>query len=1776
MATVNENPSAAGDAPASSQTTYLMAVGDTFHGILDQKFDEDWIRIELEKGKTYRINLSGRGKGGDEAEDTILKLYDSEGILVAMNDDIDTAKRIYDSELTISVMYTGAYYISASSYTSNPNLDNSGAYTLTVNEAASGATIQGTNAGDRLTGTNSGENIYGLSGNDTLNGRGGDDNLDGGSGNDTLNGGSGADKLVGGSGNDTASWAGSNAGVTARLHAPEPRGGHAQGDSFGGATTFTYRDKGNLVTVTLPDIENLTGSSHDDVLAGDQRANRIAGGSGDDILYGGPGGDSTNRDTMYGDGGNDKVYGGRGDDALYGGGGNDTLQGGPDDDRLYGGSGADKLYGGDDDDFLDGGSGDDILAGGSGEDIFRFSRRGGSDDIADFSTSRSERDLIDLSDFEEIGYMSDLSIKQRGKHTWIDLDEYDGGEIWLLDMDKEDLDDRDFIFYGDNRSAGRDDDDDDDRGGGGGGGGGTNPDPTPPPLTGPAGDDILYGSSGNDRLNGGRGDDVLYGGAGDDTLEGGPGEDSYEGGPGSDTIIVDVEDFFDKQANPVTARTEQDAIDGGQNPGGRENSDTLSFAEWTDTAGNKGVTVHLGNRTVAHDGTTSTGVFTNIEHLIGSKYEDSLTGDGGDNIIEGGPDNDTLSGGDGQDDDNDTVSYKSSNSAVTVTINGSASGGHAAGDTLSNFENIIGSAHADTLTGSSGNNVIEGGGGADVLKGGGGTNTLSYQGSSSGVTVDLTKGTQVDIGGTQTYIINKSSGGHAANDKVVYDTFDNISGSRYGDRLTGDAGANVLKGGAGSDTLNGGAGDDTLEGGPGGDSLYGDEGDDTASYAGASAGVTLDLSSGTSGRGTGGDASGDSFTNIEKFVGSPHDDTFIASSRTDNIDGGEGDSDGIDTVSYARSSGKVEVDLTDTEGQEASSGFDNADNYAKGDTLTGIDNVIGSSHDDKLTGGGGSNTLEGGSGNDTLDGGGGADVLDGGRGNDTLDGGLDDSAADTFIFRSGDGKDIINNFASGDKIDLTAFTNIESVNDLTTASSGGNLRIDLSASQDITIVGKTTVDAGDYIFYERPIRGNDGNNSLTGNDKDNVLIGGKGNDTLDGRKGNDTLYGGDGDDTLRGGDGADTLNGGKGSDLFLVKYYENGSVTINGEGNDENGVAQVAETGDMDTVSYADWVDDNNQTGLTVNLASDTNISGIENVIGSRYEDTITGDGDANVIEGGAEDDALNGGGTSDDENDTVSYKSSNSAVTVTINGSASGGHAAGDTLSNFENIIGSRHADVLTGDDGANVIEGGAGADTLDGKDGTDTLSYQSSSSGVTVDLSKGTQVDIGGTQTYIINKSSGGHAANDKVVYDTFDNISGSRYGDRLTGDAGANVLKGGAGSDTLNGGAGDDTLEGGPGGDSLYGDEGDDTASYAGASAGVTLDLSSGTSGRGTGGDASGDSFTNIEKFVGSPHDDTFIASSRTDNIDGGEGDSDGIDTVSYRNSKAGVTVDLGTAAQSDSATDSYARGDTLTGIDNVTGSNHADTLKGDSDANVINGGKGNDTLTGSGGDDIFKVERGHGKDEITDFSGTNGSDRIDLTAFTEYASVEDLTTRTIGSNTTIDLPSNGEVTLTGVNRALTDEDFIFYRSAINGSSGSNTLKGDRRANEMKAGAGNDQLYGNAGDDKLYGEAGNDTLYGGTDDDKLYGGPGNDVLDGGPGADIFVFEPGNGDDSIMDFRRGTDQIELKGFATADGTALSSISDSISDDDNYTIDLSDYGGGTITILGVTTLETSDYTIVA
>ena len=204
------------------------------------------------------------------------------------------------------------------------------------------------------------------------------------------------------------------------------------------------------------------------------------------------------------------------------------------------------------------------------------------------------------------------------------------------------------------------------------------------------------------------------------------------------------------------------------------------------------------------------------DELQGGLGNDKLSGLGGNDLIQGGVGADELNGGSG----NDTLSYQDSGAKVSVSLLGAASGGDAAGDIISGFENITGSAFADKLSGNGAANVLTGGGGNDTLKGAGGADMLNgnegddtadYKGSTSGVTIDLEAGT--------------GSGGHAEGDTLSL--IENVSGSSNGDTITGNNLVNVLKGQGGNDTLNGAGNTDTLDGGTGNDTLNGGTGHDT-------------------------------------------------------------------------------------------------------------------------------------------------------------------------------------------------------------------------------------------------------------------------------------------------------------------------------------------------------------------------------------------------------------------------------------------------------------------------------------------------------------------------------------------------------------------------------------------------------------------------------------------------------------------------------------------------------------------------------------------------------------------------------------------------------------------------------------------------------------------------------------------------------------------------------------------------------------------------------------
>jgi Ca2+-binding RTX toxin-like protein len=220
---------------------------------------------------------------------------------------------------------------------------------------------------------------------------------------------------------------------------------------------------------------------------------------------------------------------------------------------------------------------------------------------------------------------------------------------------------------------------------------------------------------------------------------------------------------------------------------------------------------------------------------------------------------------------------------------------------------------------------------------------------------------------------------------------ENAIGGSGADTITGNNVANVLEGRGGVDTINGGLGDDTLIGGAGGDILDGGGGNDTASYAGSSVGVTVDLNLVGTAQTSSGDASGDRLTNIENLTGSSQNDTLTGNSGANVLNGGLGDDTliggagadqligggGTDTASYASSGAAVQVNLT-LSGAQTSTGD------ASGDTLTNIANLIGSSFGDTLTGTSGVNTITGGGGDDTINGNGGNDIINAGDGDDTI------------------------------------------------------------------------------------------------------------------------------------------------------------------------------------------------------------------------------------------------------------------------------------------------------------------------------------------------------------------------------------------------------------------------------------------------------------------------------------------------------------------------------------------------------------------------------------------------------------------------------------------------------------------------------------------------------------------------------------------------------------------------------------------------------------------------
>ncbi|HEX8258432.1 MAG TPA: pre-peptidase C-terminal domain-containing protein, partial [Allosphingosinicella sp.] len=487
------------------------------------------------------------------------------------------------------------------------------------------------------------------------------------------------------------------------------------------------------------------------------------------------------------------------------------------------------------------------------------------------------------------------------------------------------------------------------------------------------------------------------------------------------------------------------------------------------------------------------------------------------------------------------------------------------------------------------------------------------------------------------------------------------------------------------------------------------------------------------------------------------------------------------------------------------------------------------------------------------------------------------------------------------------------------------------------------------------------------------LEGGAGNDGLYGEAADDMLLGGSEADTLDGGGGLDTLNGGDGADILMGRM--DGDVLIGGAGADTasyklaaSGVAvDLTLTSAESVAAGADWM------------------QGVENLTGSGFDDQLTGDRGANVLDGGAGADVLAGGSRNDvyvvdqagdrvielagDDKDqvlsSISYALGTHVEQLTLTGSAAIGGRGNDA------------ANAIVGNAAANLLQAYGGEDVLDGRGGADTM--------------KGGQ----GNDLYHVDQ------AGDRVVEaagegeDTiFSNVS-FRLGDHVeilgltgegdiggTGNALANRLSGNDGDNRLDGGAGADLLAGGAGNDVYVVERGTDRVSESAASIGIDR----------------------VESSV------SFTLT-------------DGVENL------------------------------TLTGNAAIggTGNAAANLLTGNNAANRLDGGGGADRMIGGGGNDVYSVDAAG--DAVIEASATGGRDMVrSAISYTIGLKLDNLTL--IGSEA-IDGTGNR------------------FDNLLTGNAGANALDGEAGADKLNGGAGHDGLAGGRGSDVLTGGTGRDSF-------------------------------------------------------------------------------------------------------
>ncbi len=823
--------------------------------------------------------------------------------------------------------------------------------------------------------------------------------------------------------------------------------------------------------------------------------------------------------------------------------------------------------------------------------------------------------------------------------------------------------------------------------------------------------------------------------------------------------------------------------------------------------------------------------------------------------------------------------------------------------------------------------------------------------------------------------------------------------------------------------------------------------------------------------------------------------------------------------------------LTGTAFEQALAEFGDLKGTAGADKLigtSGVDYINGLAGNDTIYASDGNDEINGGDGNDTIFAEDGDDTLIGGSGNDYLNGG---NGADTYIFEKGFGKDELDNSSENDEggannQDVIKFG--EGILPEKTTLQRQNFDLIINVTYDDTTLGTDTLRILGYFDEEgqtnatigkiefadetvwdyeyvlahwnsmpslgggRTFEGTSGNDNLQGTNKDDVLIG---------KAGDDRLYGNDGNDTLQGGTGNDRLEGGNGDDRYLWNWgdgldtiYDNNNrdtiifgngisykdITYRNEGNNlriivkgNEGQGLLLERFFNNGLQYK--IEDLKfQDGKVIHLSEipltlhqkDTS----ETIYGTDKNDTIYANGGNDTIIGDVGDDTLYGGEGNDSiygDNESSSYK-----------------YVGNDTL------IGGKGNDYLAGGygDDSYIYNLGDGLDTIYDNNGTDkiifgegiefeNISYRAEGNNLRMILNGEENQGIiinnfFGSDDYKIETlefADGSEVAFNQIGFELnqnsrTNNLTVTTYDDIVhLFDTPSNSVNVGAGNDVVYGGNYNDKITGDTGDDILIGGAGDDTI-Y-------------------------GDNDTSSYKYVGN---DTLIGGKGNDYLAGGYGD----DTYVYN------------------------LGD---GLDIIYDTNGIDTLK-------LGEGISLENFT-------YRTE-GNNLRMILNGEETQGL------IIQDYFSGKPIENIELSDGTIIDFTKIGfelnQNNLTN-NLTTTNNDDIIHLAPdynnINTSGGNDTVYGNIFADTIDGGAGDDVVYGNDGNDKLIGHTGNDTLYGGEGNDSIYGdnesssykyvgndtligGKGNDYLAGGYGDDSYIYNLGDGLDTIYD-NNGTDKI-------------------------------------------------------